>query len=239
MKKKNIEKLFGTRAEHLEQLKIAFAMLFVTAMYALASYQFVFGYHFNAYEFIGTWTGLVCVWLSRTENILCWPWGIVSSALLGFFFMQVGLPGQQWLNWVYFGLIQFWSWPCWAFGGKELDALPVSRMTVLQRFAVLLTVVVGTVACYSLIDIFVPGSLYPWIDALVVSSSVVAQYLLGRKKVESWVLWLGPVNMLSIVLFFLAGAYTLTALYVAFFIHAIFALRSWSNVIRKKELYVS
>jgi nicotinamide mononucleotide transporter len=63
-------------------------------------------------------------------------------------------------------------------------------------------------------------------------SSVVAQFLLGRKKVESWVLWLGPVNLLSITLFFLAGAYTVTALYIAFFIHAAFALRSWSLSLR-------
>jgi len=231
MKKTKIQKLIGTRRELLEQFRVAAAMLLVTAFYALLSRVFVAGYQFNLYEFLGTWTGLVCVWLSRTENILCWPWGIASSAILGFFFMQVGLPGQQWLNWAYFVLIQIWAWPHWAFGGKELEELPISRMAIAERSVALFIVVLGTVGVYSLIDFFAPGSLYPWMDALVVSASVVAQYLLGRKKVESWILWLGPVNMLSIILFFLAGAYTLTALYVAFFIHAVFALKEWEGII--------
>jgi hypothetical protein len=34
------------------------------------------------------------------------------------------------------------------------------------------------------------------------------------------------------VLFFLAGAYALTALYVAFFIHAVFALNTWRKVVK-------
>ena len=231
MRKLKIKKLLGTRVEWVEQFRVAIAMLLVTATYAALSRLFINGYQLNWFEFLGTWTGLVCVWLSRTENILCWPWGIVSSAVLGFFFMEVGLPGQQWLNWAYFVLVQIWAWPHWAFGGKELDELPVSRMSTQERLATLLVIIAGTIGVYSLIDFFVPGSLYPWMDALVVSASVVAQYLLGQKKLESWVLWLGPVNMLSIILFFLAGAYTLTALYVAFFIHAAFALKSWGNII--------
>ncbi len=219
--------LWGNKKENLEQIGIALSMFFVTALYELISRHFVPGYSFNIYEFIGTWSGLVCVWLSRTRNILCWPWGIVSSVALGFFFQQIGLPGQQWLNWVYFTLVQLWSWPYWAFGGEAYTALPVTRLTWRERFLTLLTIVVGTAAIYFLIDIFVAGSHYPWLDSLVVASSVTAQFLLGKKKVESWILWLGPVNLVSVVLFFLTGAYTLTALYIAFFIHAIFALKAW------------
>jgi nicotinamide mononucleotide transporter len=66
-------------------------------------------------------------------------------------------------------------------------------------------------------------------DALVVTASVTAQYLLGRKIIESWWLWLGPVNLLSIALFYAAGAYVVMALYCAFFIHAVVALRDWNN----------
>jgi nicotinamide mononucleotide transporter len=206
------KRLLGTKSEHIEQIKVAAMMLIAAAAYVFVSKHVVPDYTFNVFEFIGTWTGLVCVWLSRTRNILCWPWGIVSSAALGVFFSQIGLPGQQWLNWGYFLIIQLWAWPHWVFGGKENDDLPVTIQSGRARVVTLLILILGTIGIYSLIDIFVPGSLYPWLDALVVSASVIAQYLLGRKKVESWVLWLGPVNMVSIALFFLAGAYTLTAM---------------------------
>ncbi|OHA84527.1 MAG: hypothetical protein A2408_00245 [Candidatus Yonathbacteria bacterium RIFOXYC1_FULL_52_10] len=225
--------MLGDRAAHREQARIALAMLAVTALYEAAS-AYVLGPDFalNWYEVIGTWSGLTCVWLSRTRNILCWPWGIVSAAALGAFFAQIGLPGQQWLNWGYFLVIQLWAWPNWVFGGAGRTELPVSRLSFLGRAAVLLSVAAGTVAVYVTIGLIAPGSLYPIVDALVVASSVVAQFLLGRKIVESWVLWLGPVNAASIFLFAAAGAYTVMALYVAFFIHALVALRSWNTVFR-------
>ncbi len=229
MSTKKFGRLWGTRAENIEQIKVAAIMLLVTALYELGSKHFIPDFSFNIYEFVGTWTGLVCVWLSRTRNILCWPWGIVSSLALGVFFSQIGLPGQQWLNWVYFTLVQIWAWPHWAFGGEQESELPVTYLSWKERILYALAIGFGTWGVFSVIGLFAPGSFHPWLDALVVVSSIVAQYLLGHKKVESWLLWLGPVNLLSIVLFYMAGAYTLTVLYVAFFIHAIFALKSWAE----------
>lgn len=225
-----IKRLLGTRKEYIEQIKVGIVMFAATAVYVYISRYFIAEYKFNIYEFLGTWAGLICVWLSRTRNILCWPWGIVSSVFLGIFFSQIGLPGQQWLNWGYFVIIQLWSWPHWAFGGEQKTELPVTSLSLKGKVWTLLSILFGTIAIYYLIDVFVPESSYPWLDSLVVVSSITAQFLLGRKKVESWILWLGPVNLVSIILFSLTGAYTLTALYVAFFIHAAFALNTWAKI---------
>ncbi len=224
-------RFFGDTRSHKENAVVALSMFVVTISYEYFSQFFLPDFSFNIYEFIGTWSGLTTVWLSRTENILCWPWGILSAVMFGFFFGSIGLPGQQWLNWGYFLIIQLWAWPHWAFGGKKRDTLPVTSFGTSGRFLILLAIIFGTVVVYQLIDTLVPGSQYPLLDAIVVAASIVAQYLLGRKKVESWFLWLGPVNLLSIILFYIAGAYTVMALYVAFLIHAACAIRSWkSNV---------
>lgn len=222
-------RFWGGKKEHIENALVSLAMFAVTALYALVSKYVFSDWSFNIYEFIGTWSGLTTVWLCRTQNVLCWPWGIVSAAAFGYFFYTIGLPGQQWLNWGYFLLIQIWAWPNWAFGGKEKTELPVTILSHVGRVWTVLAIVLGTLVVYKLIGLLVPGSLYPVLDATVVASSVVAQYLLGRKNVESWFLWLGPVNLLSIILFYLAGAYTVMALYIAFFIHAVFAIKSWSR----------
>lgn len=225
----NLIRLFGGKKAHIENILVAVAMLAVTALYECISWYLLPTFTFNIYEFIGTWSGLTTVWLARTQNVLCWPWGIVSAATLGYFFAGIGLPGQQWLNWGYFLVIQLWAWPYWAFGGKEKTELQVTTLSTKGRVFMLGAIALGAVLVYTAIDLLVPGSLYPALDAIVVSSSIVAQYLLGRKNVESWVLWLGPVNVLSIGLFFVAGAYTVMALYIAFFIHAFFALRTWQK----------
>lgn len=228
----SLTRLLGGRKEHIENIIVAIVMLAVTALYECITWYFLPTFTFNVYEFIGTWSGLTTVWLARTQNVLCWPWGIVSAGALGYFFAGIGLPGQQWLNWGYFLVIQLWAWPYWAFGGKEKAELPVTTLGVQGRVLMLAAIAIGTAVVYAAIDLLVPGSHYPVVDAVVVASSIVAQYLLGRKNVESWILWLGPVNVLSIGLFFTAGAYTVMALYAAFFIHAIFALRSWQKSAR-------
>ena len=226
-KKTWIKRLLGDKEAHKEHLLVVTTMLGVTVLYELTAVTFVPDFSINWYEFVGTWAGLVCVWLTRTQNVLCWPWGIVSSIAFGFFFAQIGLPGQQWLDWGYLFVIQLWAWPYWVFGGEAHTELKVSRLTFKGKLLAGAGVVAGTFIVYKLIGYIAPGSLYPVLDALVVAASVTAQYLLGRKKIESWWLWLGPVNLLSIVLFYAAGAYVVMALYVAFFIHAAIALRSW------------
>ncbi len=226
-----VSRFWGTKEEHIENLYIAALMFLVTLLYEYVSLSMLPLSSFNVYEFIGTWSGLTTVWLSRTENVLCWPWGIVSALALGYFFSMIGLPGQQWLNWGYFLFVQCWAWYHWVYGGTERTILRVTRLSLRGRLFVGSAVVVGTLVTYNAIDFLAPGSIHPVLDAIVVSSSIVAQYLLARKNIESWVLWLGPVNVLSIALFYTAGAYTVMALYLAFLIHAVFALRSWHKSI--------
>ncbi len=220
-------RMFGDTKAHKEHILVVLAMFSVTLLYEWLASIAVPDFSFNWYEFVGTFAGLVCVWLTRTQNVLCWPWGIISAVSFGFFFSEIGLPGQQWLNWGYFLIIQLWAWPHWVFGGKEHSELPVTKLHRFGWLLLVVCIVVGTGIVYQLIDYISPTAQYPLLDALVVSSSITAQFLLGRKIVESWWLWLGPVNLLSIILFFLAGAYVATALYGAFFIHAMFALRTW------------
>lgn len=228
---------FGTAKDLKESLLVALAMFMVTALYEYFMYWFVPGFTVNWFELFGTWASLNAVWLVRTQNIQNWFWGILGVVLLGFFFKEIGLPGQQWLQWLYFLPVQIWAWYYWLLGKTERSELPVTTLTTKGRIFWLLVVALLATAVFLLIDIFAPTSQYPVLDATVVAASVIAQYLMGLKKMESWALWLGPVNLLSIALFLLAGAYVLTALYIAFFIHALFGLRSWYKEARKNSSY--
>ncbi|MFM2374578.1 MAG: hypothetical protein RLZZ234_573 [Candidatus Parcubacteria bacterium] len=218
----------GTLVEHKEAALVALAMAVVTILYEHAA-SFMPDYMFNMWAFVGVWTGLTCVWLTRTENILCWPWGAVSAAAFGWFFGEIGLLGQQWLNLGFFLPVQVWAWYHWVYGGREERDLNVTRMSMSARLCAAAVILLLTWLVYTSIHYFAFEPKLPHLDALVVASSVVAQYLLGRKKVESWLLWLGPVNVVSIYLFYMTGAYVLTALYIAFLIHAYFALMAWGR----------
>lgn len=229
--------IFGTKADLQESLKVAVAMLLVTAAYESLMLYFVPDFAINWYEFFGTWFTLNAVWLVRTQNIQNWFWGILGVILLGLFFKEIGLPGQQWLQFAYFLPVQVWAWYHWVNGRKDEKDLPVTRLSNATRFVWMGVLITMAAVIFYAIDVFAPGSQYPVLDATVVAASIVAQYLMGLKKMECWLLWLGPVNVLSITLFFIAGAYVLTALYIAFFIHAIFGVIGWSKEVKLQENY--
>ena len=64
-------------------------------------------------------------------------------------------------------------------------------------------------------------------DASIVAASVVAMVLLAKKKVESWWLWILPVNISAIGLYLLTGARMFAALYALFLVMAFVGLLRW------------
>ena len=68
------------------------------------------------------------------------------------------------------------------------------------------------------------NALYTYWDASIVGASVVAMVLLSKKKVESWWLWIAPVNISAIGLYTLTCAYMFAALYMLFLLMAFVGL---------------
>ena len=87
---------------------------------------------------------------------------------------------------------------------------------------VLVTVTLGWV-----LDAGWEDALYTYWDASIVAASVVAMVLLSRKKVESWWLWILPVNVSAIGLYLSTGAYMFAALYILFLFMAFVGLAKW------------
>jgi nicotinamide mononucleotide transporter len=185
-------------------------------------------------EIIATATALSCVWLTRIEDELCWPIGIVSSALMGWTYFGYDLPGQAWLNLLYFTPVQFYGWWMWRRRiryGATLWSDPVVRVSTLrldQTFASIGCAFFATALLGSLLFHFYGGILpQRWWDSSIVVASIVAQWLLNRKRVEAWWWWLIPVNVSSVILFWHQGAYLYSLMYVVFGVHAAIAIRDW------------
>ena len=89
--------------------------------------------------------------------------------------------------------------------------------------------VVGTVVLGRALDAGWDDALYTTWDASIVAASVVAMVLLSTKKVESWWLWIGPVNVSAIGLYALTGATMFAALYVLFLVMAVVGLLRWQR----------
>lgn len=55
-------------------------------------------------EAVATFFGLLCVWLTIKQNILCWPAGLVQVCLYIFIFYDAKLYADMGLHIIYVGL---------------------------------------------------------------------------------------------------------------------------------------
>ncbi len=69
----------------------------------------------------------------------------------------------------------------------------------------------------------------PWWDAFPTAGSVIGQWLLGRKHVETWAVWI-VVNVVSVALFAYKGLWLTVLLYAVFIALSWQGWRAWARL---------
>jgi len=195
---------------------------------------FTFEGHSVSYiELVGTVFGFVSVHFASRGNVLTWPTGIVNEILLLILFFQVQLYADMFLQ-VYFLVITVYGWYHWQ---TNMRNEVVFRITNFKRMMLVGIIVFASFAMgYSMLhihqylpDYFPLPAAYPFVDSVVMVCSVAATYLLARKNIENWIIWI-IVDVISIVLFYRKGIYFLSLEYVFFLLLASYGLYNWNRI---------
>ena len=82
----------------------------------------------NPLEAAGAALGLLNLWLTRQQNILCWPVGIACVLFYAFVFYEARLYSDTLLQLVYVAL-QAYGWGLWARGRHHalISDSPIAR----------------------------------------------------------------------------------------------------------------
>lgn len=149
-------------------------------------------------ELFGFITGVLNVWLVTRENIWSWPLGVLNAVFYMVVFARTGLYSDTGLQVVYF-VLSLYGWYHWLRGGPQHEAVVVTRTP--KRLWVILTVI-AIVTWFTLSNITkrLPGAAMPHLDAALVATSLVAQWMMTRKLLENWILWIA-VDVIYIGLF--------------------------------------
>ena len=149
-------------------------------------------------ELFGFITGVLNVWLVTRENIWSWPLGVLNALFYMVVFARTGLYSDTGLQVVYF-VLSLYGWYHWLRGGPQHEAVVVTRTP--KRLWVILTVI-AIVTWFTLSNITkrLPGAAMPHLDAALVATSLVAQWMMTRKLLENWILWIA-VDVIYIGLF--------------------------------------
>jgi nicotinamide mononucleotide transporter len=160
-------------------------------------------------------------------QLVAWPLAIASSLAYLVLFAHSRLYGEAGLQ-VLFVLVAAWGWWQWTFARQaDGQALKVRRIDARTG----LIIVVATVAAWPLLGVVLrrfTDTDVPFFDALPTAASVAGQWLLGKKYVETWPVWLG-VNIVSVALFAYKGLWLTVVLYALFAVLSVIGWRAWNR----------
>lgn len=182
-------------------------------------------------EVAGFLSGALCVWLLVRQNIWNWPVGIVNATMYIVLFYQARLYADMALQVMYI-LLGLLGWYWWLHGGANHGELKVQRIT---RQHALLLATIGVAAIYAMYTYLVKiGDSAPFLDALTTVMSLAAQYMLTRKLVENWALWIAA-DVIYIGLYASRGLYLTSVLYAVFLSLCIVGALEWRKSLTPTE----
>jgi len=186
----------------------------------------------NYIELMGLIFGLLYIVLSIKENIWCWPAGLITSALYIYVFFNTKFYADMGLQ-VYYLIVSVYGWYFWMFGSKskKQDDLKISRIK--SKLAILLSIafiLLFVLISYILVNF--TDSEIPYWDSFTTAASFVATWMLARKIIEHWIIWV-VVDTISLGLYIYKGLYPTVILFAVYTILAILGYIEWKKQLKK------
>ena len=159
------------------------------------------------------------------ENIWCWFFAFVSTALFIYVFHAVALFSESLLN-IYYLVMAVYGW--WQWRQKESKIpLKIQRWQVKTHgIILLLSLVLTPFLGYYMASV---GAAFPYLDAFVAILSVIATIMVAKKVFENWYYWL-LIDSLSIYLFWQKQLYFVAALYVIYIVLIFVGIKAWNKI---------
>lgn len=189
-------------------------------------------------EILGTIVGLIYLWQEYRASIYLWITSIIMPAIYLYVYYQAGLYADFGIN-IYYLVIALYGWLAWRYNfslrGKradsnELSISHINQLTFLRLFLLFL----AAWAVISYILIHFTNSTVPFTDAFTTALSIVGMYMLARKYIEQWWVWL-VVDVVSSALYIYKELYFTAALYALYAIIAIFGYRKWKQLMNNEK----
>lgn len=183
-------------------------------------------------EMIAVALGLISVYLTVKQNIWCWPTGLAMVTLYILVFFKAKLYSDVGLQF-YFIVVQVYGWWYWLRGGKNKTTAKVKILSWSHRGFWAAVILLGALLNGYVMSNYTDASV-PYLDSLTTVGSIVAQWLLGRKLFENWVIWI-TMDIVDIGIYFYKSLYMTSGLYVVFLILSIMGAREWYKDYKLKK----
>ncbi|WP_319228593.1 nicotinamide riboside transporter PnuC [Draconibacterium orientale] len=187
----------------------------------------------NYIEILGAILGLVYIFFSIKQHILTWPTGLLTSALYVFVFFNARLYADMGLQ-AYYVVISIYGWYFWLTGKKQNEKKVAVKTT---RKALWMKLAVVSIALYALL-FFILGNYtnsdVPHMDSVTTALSIVATWMLARKYIEHWLLWIF-IDAFSAGLYVYKGLWATVILFIVYTVMALLGYIEWRKDLKNIE----
>lgn len=181
----------------------------------------------NIVEIFGAVAGIAYVILEIRRSIWLWPLGIITSAVYIYVFGRTGFYANMGLQ-GYYLVISVYGWYMWSRRQEREQAGAGSDVKRIDA-ATAAWCAVATAAIWAVLWLVLgratDSPVTVW-DGLIASLSVVATWMLTRKYIEQWYVWI-VANAIAVAVYLASGLYPTAVLFFVYFVMAIIGVIKW------------
>ena len=189
----------------------------------------------NWFELTAAALGIVAVFLQIRVNSFYWVVSILNVSMYIWVYVSQRLYALMILM-VYYVAMSVYGYYKWCFGDKHSNKLFKLRIshTNLRTWIYMVIAVFALfmIIAWALYEFTDSGT--PILDGLVTALSFAATWLLARKKIENWLVWL-VADIISCYLYYSQKMYPTLALYIFLSIMALIGYYSWINKMKQVD----
>ena len=168
--------------------------------------------------------------LAIRENIWCWLFAGISTAIYVYLFVVAQLYMESALNVFYFAMAVY-GFAVWYRGRTPGRELPVTVWPGTVHAVAIGAILLASLVSGYLLDTRTEAA-FPYIDSMTTWSAIWATFLVARKVLENWWYWLA-IDTASIFIYWSRDLELTALLFVVYVIMIPFGLVSWTRSYRE------
>lgn len=190
---------------------------------------FITNVEVNLLEMFAVVTSYACTWLCVLESRANYPIGVITTASYCLLFIQFDLVASAIVN-AYLVFQLAYGWFRW---GRDENTRPVQHVAWRWLPMYGLVTAVAYLGALGLTKAF--GGSLALTDSVILVGTILAQFLLDNKKIETWLVWV-VVNVFAIYTYFNADLPLAGFQYIFFLINTAIGYAMWNKSMKDAKV---
>ena len=182
-------------------------------------------------EVIAVIAAILYLLFAIRENIICWFFAAISTAIYVWLFIEAKLYMESVLNGFYL-IMAGYGYFVWNSGRRDGGNKPVVVWPLETHLKAIAAIITVSVANGYLLSAFSDAA-FPYIDSLTTWFAIWSTFLVARKVLENWWYWL-LIDSASVIIYWSRDLQLTSVLFVVYVCMIPIGLYSWNKSMREQ-----